>query len=93
MALTNDWQITIDAWLSALQERITRPLAELNVQHFTTMEHLSPEQAASNDFSRWRRLPRSRSIAGHAPADYATPPVESPWAVAQPRQAVVSMGE
>ncbi len=45
MPTSRDWDRRIESWCEAVSARLTRPLAELEVQFAGTLEHLSPARA------------------------------------------------
>ncbi|MHB9031726.1 MAG: alpha-mannosidase [Anaerolineae bacterium] len=51
MALTLEWRRRIENWLRELPRHFYRPLGELNLTGFTTLEQLTPAQASARAFS------------------------------------------
>ncbi len=50
MALTPEWRARIDRWREKLQARIYRPLEQIELEGFTTTDHLSAAEAAEAAF-------------------------------------------
>lgn len=50
MALTVDWKYRLERWQQALWDAVYRPLGEVEFSGFTTLEQLTPEQAAAGPF-------------------------------------------
>ena len=50
MALNVEWRDRLDAWRSELKQHFYRPLGEVELSGFATMEHLSPQEALKGDF-------------------------------------------
>ena len=50
MALNEEWRDRLDAWRGELKQHFYRPLGEVELSGFATMEHLSPQEALKGDF-------------------------------------------
>ncbi|NOZ26540.1 MAG: alpha-mannosidase [Chloroflexi bacterium] len=50
MALTPEWTRRIEAWKDELPKHLYRPLGTIEMQGFTTLEQLTPQEALQRDF-------------------------------------------
>jgi len=50
MALNPEWRDRITHWMRVLRKLCYIPLGGIEFEYFTTLEHLSPQQALTNDF-------------------------------------------
>ena len=51
MSLTIEWRKRLDHWRRVLAQQFYRPLAEVGLEGFTTLEQLTPTQAAGGAFT------------------------------------------
>ena len=50
MSLTLEWRARLDAWLAELKKHFYAPLGSVNLEGFTTREHLTWRGAAKRQF-------------------------------------------